>query len=102
MTTTNEIVAALSTNLLNKAYVEKERANLVHVAKSSREAAEREVIALEERFAAEAPLRAIRDLAAKHGFRRSDYDAAIWIRKNKITGRWDKFTVEQVARAIVD
>lgn len=59
---------------------------------------ERELNDLRSRWEAEAPLRALRAAVERAGFRRSDYDRGTWIRRNKKTGRWDKFTAEQALR----
>ena len=91
----------LSVSLLLPAALERAKLNVTHTAQGEpRARAEAELADLRTRWEAEAPARAARELAGKLGFRRSDYEQGVWIRKNKRTGRWDKFTAEQVAAEI--
>jgi hypothetical protein len=86
----------VKTNLLNRAYVDKKIEGMRYVAKDSpyRAAQETEIAELEARWTAEAPAREARQELEKAGFRKSKYGEE-WIRLNKVTQRWDKFTVEE-------
>src|ERR1700753_453153 len=60
-----------------------------------------ELAALRARYEAEAPARALRTRLERAGFKQSSYNHAgtpayqIWVRKNKVTGRWDRFSIAQ-------
>lgn len=56
--------------------------------------AETRLAELRARWEREAPARALRAELERLGFRRSEYNPGMWVRRHKVTGRWLKFTPE--------
>jgi len=92
------IVAALLAKPLLARYVERERERLAIVHPNSRGPETTRVEGLEAEYAAEGAVRAIRAKVEKLGFRRSDDDYTVFLRREN--GRWRKYSAEQVAHAV--
>lgn len=91
----------LAVNLMTERALTQAEDTLHLTAKNSPYYAEYEAAAkaARERWEAEAPARAYRARVTRAGFRRSDYEPGIWIRKDRL-GKWIKYTPDQVVEAV--
>lgn len=98
--TISDLVALVEQPLLYRTAVDDVEKSLSLTSKSSPQYAEveAELATIKARWESESEARGLRAALTAKGFRRSDYDAKIWVRKNARTGRWDKFGTEAALR----
>lgn len=95
----------LTTPLLHQRAIADAERTLSVTHRDHRRGPQAELDALRARWDAEAPARALRAELERRGFRQSQHDHnglpawQVWVRKNKATGRWDRFTPERVLEA---